>query len=289
MSTVAGVDAIAHVGEGAACARVLSRSTRAMRAPGKRAASARSSRCVPWPSGHAGRRCRTSGHAARQRARRGRNDGSAAPAASRCTTSRALQRGQPASHAARRADERRREAAAVDEHERLLAAREPRRDRLAAAARRCRRARAASRFGDERGRAAARRADRRASRQLEPAVAARAARGPAFRARRRAAEHDRHAALPRAPDRDVAARGSARRPAACTTRSCSSSTTMSAEPRQRREHREPRAEHERRRRRSPPRSQCASARRAASPLCSVDRARAGQRVARRARRAAASG
>ena len=64
---------------------------------------------------------------------------------------------------ARGADERRGEAAAVDEHQRLLAAREPRGDAPRAAARRCRRAARAARCADEAHRGQRARADRRAS------------------------------------------------------------------------------------------------------------------------------
>ncbi len=126
---------------------------------------------------------------------------------------------------ARGADQRRREAAAIHEDQRLLAAREAFRDgrahRLADAVERAGRAIAGQRDVRQRGaRIGALAADRGAGSALRvhaATIRATASRCPARRARRAAA---------RARSRRRA-RDSARCPAACTTQSCSSSTTMS--------------------------------------------------------------
>ena len=105
--------------------------------------------------------------------------------------------------AARRAEERERESAPVDEDQRLLAAIEPRRER--------RQQRRADAFdgscvavADEPEVGQARR-NHRAPRQLEPAVAAPLRVNQGLERRRCAAQHHGDVALPRAPDRDVAA------------------------------------------------------------------------------------
>ena len=143
--------------------------------------------------------------------------------------------------AARRAQERQRESAAVDEHERLLAAREPCRERRLE-----RRADAFERRGvparnDHHVGLAGRRD--RTLRQLLPAITSALRMDERLERRRRGAEHHRHAPLPRAPDRDVAAMV-ANAVLLLERRIVLLVDDDEPEPRQGREDREPRAEDE---------------------------------------------
>ena len=171
--------------------------------PGKRSPSARSSRCVPWPSGHeidvaaVGTSPREPlGMAAMVAAQdRGFAVDDEPGAAARAT-------GLPA---ARRAEERQRKPAPIDEDERLFAAIEPRRERRHRAARRCLRAPMASRLRHEHG-SRGRRAGVTARRgNLSQTIARLLRMDERLERRRCAAEHDGNVALPRAPDGDVAA------------------------------------------------------------------------------------
>ena len=179
---VAGVHLLANRRERALATRAVA-VDRGRCAPPETARRARApSRCVPWPSGSRS----TLPHSGQARGSRSRwpQWWQRSSPASRCTTSRALQRGQPACQpqAAHSSDGE--IAAAVDEHQRLLAAREPRLDRGERAARPCRRGRPRRGPAPARAPAAGRRRPRAAAAAAAcSGRAARAAASPATASR----------------------------------------------------------------------------------------------------------
>ena len=267
--------------------RVLSRSTRAMRASGKRAAERALEPLRAVAERHevdvAARRDTPAAGA-----RHGRNDGSAASAARDATMSRALQRGQPASQPH---DEQMSDGA---NPRRLTKTSDcsPRASRAASAVTQ-RRADAVERArvavaGTNTHVGQARRADR-APRQLEPAIAPSLRVDERLERRRRAAEHDGNVALPRAPDRDIA-RVIAHAVLLLVRGVVFLVDDDEPEPRQRREHGEPRAEDEIRVARSRRRSQLRTALACRRAGCAASTVRwPGSAVARCAARVAASG